>query len=170
MSDRVERMAEDATARRTEERPQVTLGEIGLWQFAPYLMNRIMGRYNATMQSALRAQSLTTAKMRTLAVLSVVPGLTVNELAVYAVTEQSTMSRTLEALEHAGLLRRQEREGDARVREVYITEQGRTEFERAWPLMHARYEGMFAGIGAGERAAFVATLQKILANVREHEF
>ena len=27
-----------------------TLGQIGLQQFAPYLMNRIMGRYNATLR------------------------------------------------------------------------------------------------------------------------
>ena len=162
-------MAEGTSGSETTERPNIALGEIGLWHFAPYLMNRIMGRYNANLQSALRAQSLTTAKTRTLAVLTVVPGLTINELSVYAVTEQSTMSRTLEALEKAGLVRRQERESDARVREIYLTEKGRSEFDRVWPTMHARYEEMFAGIDADERAAFVATLQKLLKNVRRHE-
>lgn len=29
---------------------------------------------------------------------------------------------------------------------------------------------MFAGIDAAEQAAFVATLQKMLVNVRKHEF
>ncbi|SFE26804.1 MarR family winged helix-turn-helix transcriptional regulator [Roseivivax sediminis] len=150
-------------------RADQTLGEIGLWQFAPYLMNRIMGRYNANLQAALRAQSLTTAKMRTLAVLAVVPGLTINELSVYAVTEQSTMSRTLEAMEKAGLIRRQARDTDARVREIYLTEMGRAEFDAVWPTMHARYEEMFAGIDDAERAAFVGTLQKVLRNVRLHD-
>ena len=151
-------------------RPRETLGEIGLTHFAPYLMNRIMGRYNAELSARLRAQGLTTAKMRTLAVLAVVPGLTINELSVYGVTEQSTMSRTLESLEKAGLVRRVERESDARVREIYLTDSGRAAFEQVWPDMHAAYEEMFRGIDDAERAAFVGTLQRILANIRKHDF
>jgi MarR family transcriptional regulator for hemolysin len=151
-------------------RASETLGEIGLWQFAPYLMNRIMGRYNADLQASLKAQGLTTVKMRTLAVLAVVPGLTINELAVYAVTEQSTMSRTLEALESAGLVRRVERKSDGRVREIYLTDEGWQEFDAVWPVMHAGYETMFAGIDTDERAAFIATLQKVLRNIRRHDF
>lgn len=149
-------------------RASETLGEIGLWHFAPYLMNRIMGRYNAELAARIKPLGLTTAQMRTLAVLAVVPGLTINELSVYAVTEQSTMSRTLEALERQGLVRRAERESDARVREIYLTEEGRAAFEAVWPEMHAAYDQMFAGIGDGERRAFVTTLQRVLTNVRRH--
>ena len=150
--------------------PPQALGEIGLFHFAPYLMNRIMGRYNAEVQVALRKLGLTTVKMRTLAVLSVVPGMTINELSVYAVTEQSTMSRTLESLEAAGLVRREERASDGRVREIYLTDEGRKTFEAAWPTMHAGYNEMLRGIDTAERTALVATLQKILTNVRRHEF
>ncbi len=162
-------MAKDQTAQNPVARPAQTLGEIGLWQFAPYLMNRIMGRYNANIQTALRGQNLTTPKMRTLAMLAVVPGLTINELSVYAVTEQSTMSRTLEAMEKAGLIRRQARDSDARVREIYLTDEGRAEFDAAWPTMYARYAEMFIDIPDSDRAAFVDTLQKILKNVRLHD-
>lgn len=162
-------MSEDGLGERMVPPAQETLGEIGLWHFAPYLMNRIMGRYNADMQTALREYDLTTAKLRTLAVLSVVPGLTINELSIYSVIEQSTMSRTLEGLEKAGLVRRQERESDARVREVYLTEEGRAEFDRYWPVMYDGYKRMLAGISDSERTAFVGTLQKILRNIRRHE-
>lgn len=151
-------------------KPDETLGEIGLWHFAPYLMNRIMGRYNSEIQSGLKAQDLTTVKMRTMAVLAVVPGLTINELSVYAVTEQSTMSRTLEALETAGLVRREERASDGRVREIYLTDSGRQEFDAVWPIMYAGYQRMFDGIDPGEQTAFVTTLQKVLRNIRHHEF
>ncbi|WP_372893384.1 MarR family winged helix-turn-helix transcriptional regulator [Rhodosalinus sp.] len=150
-------------------RPGETLGEMGLFSFVPYLMNRIMGRYNADLQGELRALGMTTVKMRTLAVLAVVPGLTINELSVYAVTEQSTMSRTLEALEQAGLVRREGRASDGRVREIYLTEAGRAEFDRAWPAMYAGYQRMFAGIPEEERQAFTGTLQKILRNIRQHD-
>lgn len=162
-------MAKDQTDSNTIARPAQTLGEIGLSQYAPYLMNRIMGRYNANVQATLRTQNLTTPKMRTLAILTVVPGLTINELSVYAVTEQSTMSRTLEAMEQAGLIRRQARDSDARVREIYLTDSGRAEFDAAWPAMYARSEDMFTDIPDAERAAFVSTLQKILNNVRLHD-
>lgn len=154
---------------RTPPKPVETLGEIGLWHFAPYLMNRIMGRYNADLLASLKSMGLTTIKMRTLAILSVVPGLTINDLSVYAVTEQSTMSRTLEALESAGLVRRVERATDGRVREIYLTEAGRDLFESAWPLMHQGYQQMFSDIDPVERTGFVTTLQKILNNVRQHE-
>jgi DNA-binding MarR family transcriptional regulator len=150
-------------------RPDQTLGEIGLWHFAPYLMNRIMGRYNADIQQELRPEGLTTAKMRTLAVLAVVPGLTINELSVYTVTEPSTMSRTLEAMEASGLVRRTGRASDGRVREIFLTEEGRAEFERVWPVMYDSYRRMFDGIPEGERAAFVGVLQRVLRNIRKHD-
>jgi hypothetical protein len=38
------------------------LGEIGLEGFAPYLMNRIMGRYNAAMREQMADLGLTTTK------------------------------------------------------------------------------------------------------------
>jgi len=160
----------DGSEREISARTMDTLGQIGLWHFSPYLMNRIMGRYNADLQASLKERDLTTVKMRTMAVLAVVPGLTINELSVYAVTEQSTMSRTLEALETAGLVRRVERQSDGRVREIYLTDEGRALFEEVWPVMHEGYEKMFRGISESERAGFVTTLQKILNNVRKHEF
>ena len=61
------------------------LGAMGLENFAPYLMNRIMGRYNAALQTEMAHLGLTTPQMRSLAVLSVIDGILIRELAVYAV-------------------------------------------------------------------------------------
>ena len=146
------------------------LGEIGLQQFAPYLMNRIMGRYNASLREDLAKLGLTTPKMRALAVLSVIDNLAISRLAVYAITEQSTLSRALDALEADGLVRRTADPDDSRATRISITEAGRAAFETLWPTMRHTYNHMFAGIDAAEHAAFVATLQKILLNVRKHEF
>lgn len=146
------------------------LGEIGLQQFAPYLMNRIMGRYNASLRHDLAKLGLTTPKMRALAVLSVIDNLVIGRLAVYAVVEQSTLSRALDALEADGLVRRAADPEDSRATRVSITEAGRAAFETLWPTMRHSYSRMFAGIDAAEQVAFVATLQKILLNVRKHEF
>ena len=146
-----------------------TLGQIGLQQFAPYLMNRIMGRYNATLRDDLRRQGLTIPQVRALAVLSVADGSTVNDLSVYTVIEQSTLSRTLDALEAQGLVRREADDADSRVRKVFLTDDGRSEFSRAWPPMHEAFEAMFDGIDDAEYAALVNTLQKMLKNIRLHD-
>ena len=69
---------------------QPRLGEIGLGNYAPYLMNRIMGRYNASLRAEMARQGLTTPKVRTLAVLAMIDGPLIGHLAVYAVVEFST--------------------------------------------------------------------------------
>ena len=145
------------------------LGEIGLTNYAPYLMNRIMGRYNASLREEMAGLGLTTPKMRALAVLSVIEGPLIRELAVYSVVEQSTLSRTLDQLAGDGLIRRESDASDSRATRVHITEAGRAHFETLWPRMAEAQERMFRGIPAEERRAFVGTLQKMLTNIRKHE-
>ena len=145
------------------------LGEIGLFNFAPYLMNRIMGRYNASLRDEMADLGLSTPKMRALAVLSVIDGELIGALAVYAVVEQSTLSRALDQLAGDGLVRREADANDSRATRVYITDAGRTAFETLWPHMAATYAHMFRGIPDAERHAFVGTLQKMLINIRKHE-
>ncbi len=145
------------------------LGEIGLTRFEPYLMNRIMERWNFNLQERMVGSDLTTVRMRALAVLSVISGLTINELSVYAVIEQSTMSRTLDVLEKQGLIQRKARASDGRVREIYITEVGRTEFDKFWPAMYEDYRHLFAGIDDAERETFLKTLHKMLSNIHQHD-
>jgi len=149
---------------------QPALGEIGLANFAPYLMNRIMGRYNASLRADLAGLGLTTPKMRALAVLSVIDAPLIRDLAVYAVVEQSTLSRALDQLAGEGLIQRETDAGDSRAIRVHITEAGRAAFEAMWPQMAASYARMFQGIPEDERRAFVVTLQKMLGNIRKHDF
>ena len=145
------------------------LGEIGLTNYAPYLMNRIMGRYNASLRDEMSGLGLTTPKMRALAVLSVIDGPLIRELSVYSVVEQSTLSRALDQLATEGLIRREADATDSRATRIYITDAGRAHFETLWPRMAEAHERMFRGIPADERRAFVATLQKMLTNIRKHE-
>ncbi|NGM45772.1 winged helix-turn-helix transcriptional regulator [Rhodobacter sp. SGA-6-6] len=149
--------------------PTQRLGEIGLTNFAPYLMNRIMGRYNASLREEVAGLGLTTPKMRALAVLSVVEAPLIRELAVYTVTDPSTLSRALDQLQADGMIRREADSADSRAVRVYITETGRAAFEQLWPHMAVAQARMFRGIPEEERRAFVGTLQKMLANIRKHE-
>ena len=143
-----------------------SLAEIGLNYFVPYLLNRIAATWNTEMSGELRTFDLTTPQMRTLAVLGINSGLTINELSTLAVTEQSTMSRTLDTLEARGFVSRRPRASDLRVREVEITSAGREAFDCFWPIMFQHYEKMFHNIGEDEFSQFVGTLHKVLRNIR----
>ncbi|MGL4235993.1 MarR family winged helix-turn-helix transcriptional regulator [Tabrizicola sp.] len=145
------------------------LGEIGLTNFAPYLMNRIMGRYNAGFREEMAGMGLTTPKARALAVLSVIEGPLIRELSVYTVVEQSTLSRVLDQLQAEGLIRRESDPNDNRAIRVFLTEAGRAKFQELWPHMATAQDRMFRGIPVEERRAFVGTLQKMLINIRKHE-
>ncbi|OAN67689.1 transcriptional regulator [Sulfitobacter sp. EhC04] len=152
------------------EKEFLRLGEMGLENFAPYLMNRIMGRYNASLSSEMADLGLTTPQMRSLAVLSVIDGILIRELAVYAVVQQSTLSRALDALTVSGLVRRETDEKDSRATRVFLTDAGREAYDRLWPHMSASYEAMFKGVSLTEQRDFVATLQTMLRNIRKHDF
>jgi DNA-binding MarR family transcriptional regulator len=154
----------------TADNTLARLEEIGLDNFAPYLMNRIMGRYNADVREEMSKLGLTTPQMRALSVLSVTDGILIGALAVYAVVEQSTLSRAIDALVRDGLVRRETDADDSRATRIFLTGAGRKAYERLWPHMAASYERMFAGIGPDDRRAFVATLQAMLANIRKHDF
>jgi DNA-binding MarR family transcriptional regulator len=149
---------------------QATLAEIGLANYPPYLMNRIMGRYNASIRSEMARLGLTIPKMRALAVLSVMDGLVISQLAVHAIVEQSTLSRALDALQADGLVRRQHDTEDSRATRICITDAGRKAFETLWPQMADACRAMFRGVSDDERRAFVATLHKIHRNIRVHDF
>ena len=155
---------------RDQENARPRLGETGLEGFAPYLMNRIMGRYNVALRAEMARHGLTTPKMRALSVLAVIEGPLIRELAVYTITEQSTLSRALDQLDAEGLVRREADTNDSRATRVYITAAGRAVFETLWPHMADAQDAMFRQIPDDERRAFLATLQKILRNIRKNEF
>jgi DNA-binding MarR family transcriptional regulator len=138
-------------------------------EFPPYLMNRIMGRYNQSLRQEMASQNLTTAKMRVLAVLSAIEDILISELAVYAVVEQSTLSRALDQLSNEGLLKRKIDSIDTRATRVSLTK-GLKAFQALWPHMLKSHNGMFLGIDTKEKKQFTITLQKILTNIRKHPF
>jgi MarR family transcriptional regulator, transcriptional regulator for hemolysin len=145
-----------------------TLGQIGLQQFAPYLINRVSLSWVTQLTSALKAHDMTTTQMRALAVLSISSPVTINELSQFALTEQSTMSRTLDALEEQTFIVRRPRPEDLRVRDVEITQAGRDAFAKVWPMMYDLLLKMFEGIDNEEYKAFTATMHKMMLNIRKH--
>lgn len=150
---------------KPDARAQLRLGEIGLAGFAPYLLNRVVHRHGATLRLRMAELGLTPVKARVLAVLSVIEGPLIRDLAGFTATEQSTLSRSLDALAAGGLIRREPDPQDSRGVRVLLTPAGREVFETLWPHMAARYAALFRGFSDEELRLFVAMLQRLLANL-----
>lgn len=150
------------------ERGELERGD--LERFVPYLMNRIMARYNRGVEDALRPADISVPKIRALAVLASGGPRTINELAVLSVTKQSTMSRTLDQMEAAGLVRREADTGDSRVRHVHLTEAGRRAHADAWPKVETIADRMLAALTPEEREILTASLVRVLHGIRHHDY
>ena len=156
-------------ALENKDKKHAIVGDQLLDDFAPYLMNRIMGRYNESLRQKMTSLDLTTPKMRALAVLSALDGIFINELAVYAVVEQSTLSRALDQLSADGLVKREIDSIDTRATRIYMTKTGSEAFKSLWPDMLSTYNEMFKEINEDEKSQFIVTLRKILKNIRKHD-
>lgn len=141
-----------------------------LEEFTPYLMNRIMARYNKGVEAALKEAGVSVAQMRALVVLAESGPCTINELSVLTVIKQSTLSRTLDTMENAGLLAREARYGDSRVRLITLTDAGRTAFEAAWPAMLGMRDTMLSSLDLEERATLNRMLLRVFYDIRHHDF
>ena len=91
-------------------------------------------------------------------------------MAVYAVVEQSTLSRALDQLSTDGLIKREIDAIDTRATRIYLTKTGLEAFKSLWPDMLSNYNEMFKNIDKDEKSQFIVTLRKILTNIRKHEF
>lgn len=143
---------------------------IRLDDFLPYLLNRIVNRLNRDLADDLKAIGMTVPQYRVLAVLVAGDGRSVNELAVYTITEQSTLSKILGRMQKAGLVERRSDPADRRVVKVYITAAGRQGIARALPIALKHYRRATAGLSEAEYGTLVKLLHGVLDQVRETPF
>lgn len=141
-----------------------------LERFTPYLLNRIAARYNKGVETALKDVGVSVAQMRALAVLVESGPRTITELSVLTVIKQPTLSRTLDAMESAGLVRREAQDGDSRFRKISLTDAGRAAHETAWPAMKAMRDRMLQALDDQERATLNDLLQRVLHDIRHHDY
>ncbi|WP_417248657.1 MarR family winged helix-turn-helix transcriptional regulator [Celeribacter sp.] len=141
-----------------------------LEEFTPYLMNRIMARYNKGVETALKDAGITVAQMRTLAALAESGPCSINDLSVLTVIKQSTLSRSLDTMESAGLIRREAQDADSRVRTIILTDAGRATYEATWPAMLTMRDTMLRALNDNERMQLNKMLLSIFYDIRHHEF
>jgi len=158
-------------AEKLEEGGGGVLAEgIRLDEFLPYLMNRITNRLNVDLSEAWRDMRVTTQHWRVLAVLNARDGRNIGELAVYTVTEQSTLSRIVDRMQQEGLVERRTDARDGRVVPVFLTAAGRETFKRILPIAFDHYRRAVAGLSEEELKTLTGLLNRILMNVRRSPY
>lgn len=139
-------------------------------RFLPYLMNRIVNRLNQDLSLDLKSTDVTLQFYRVLAVLAAKGSSTVNQLVVYTVIEQSTLSRILVRMEQKGLITRQTDQLDTRVVSVVMTEKGKRDYEKILPIALKHYHRATSNLDDTDLENLLTSLNKILDTVRHSPF
>jgi DNA-binding MarR family transcriptional regulator len=137
-----------------------------LQSYIPYLFNRLSNRWNLDQNRDLSEHGVNNVVFRTLSVLYIYKTLTVNEIAVLAVTEQSTASRIVDSMVTSGLVKREIAEEDQRRRVVALTAEGEALLRKIWPIMERNYDRLVQGIDPDEIEICARVLAKMVENIR----
>ena len=107
--------------------------------------------------------------MRVLSCLSAFDELTISELSVLSVTEQSTTSRTVEQLVETGFVERSISENDQRVRTVALTGKGERKVDALAPSINVLYRSLVEDIDEAELKTCIRVLQQILKKIKKNQ-
>jgi DNA-binding MarR family transcriptional regulator len=138
--------------------------------FLPYLLNRLTNRLNQDLLEDLRKLDVTVPMWRVLAVLVARDGRGIGELAVYTVTDQSTLSRVIDRMERDELVERRPSPQDGRAIEVFVRPAGRQAFAKILPVALKHYRHAIAGLSETESRTLVRLLHKVLDTVRRSPY
>jgi len=116
-------------------------------------------------ERASRDIPMTTAQLQIVGRLKHRDGMTQAELASLLDIEPMTLSRHLDRMEAAGLVERRACPQDRRARRVVVTDKARDLVEPMRARALALYEEAQAGLTQEQRAALVAGLETLIANL-----
>lgn len=133
----------------------------------PYLVNRLAMLGQATQRRMLQKNNLNLVTLRTMSILQIEDGLTINEISARTFTEQSSISRAVDAMVIQGLVERRVPQHDQRRREVMLTDKGRDQLFENWPAMDEYFTTLSEGIAEAERQVCRDVLNRMLANLIE---
>ena len=131
----------------------------------PYMMNRVAGRLNRSLEDDLQKLGVTFQHWRVLAVLARGDGLSIADLSAYAVVPHSTLSRLLTRLEDDKLVQRSGETPDGRTARLLITASGRKLYGRILPLATGWRDEVLVGFSAGEQQVLLGLLRRMLGNL-----
>ncbi|MDE6920230.1 MAG: MarR family winged helix-turn-helix transcriptional regulator [Lachnospiraceae bacterium] len=81
--------------------------------------------------------------------------------------KRSTVTTILQLMEKKGYIRREAVEGDARLKRIFLTEQGRETAIRTKMMIERMEKNVVEGIGEDEREVFCRVARKLLSNINQ---
>lgn len=136
-----------------------------LESYLPYLVNRLASLGQYEQNRVLTENGINLVCLRTLSILHIENGLTINEIASRTFTEQSSASRAIEAMVTQGLVERRIPAHDQRRREVILTDCGLEQLQRCWPAMNDFIEMLYRGTSQSDREICRKILAQMLDNL-----
>ncbi|MFD2112638.1 MarR family winged helix-turn-helix transcriptional regulator [Thiorhodococcus fuscus] len=133
---------------------------------AGYLANHLARLFARELQARIKPLGLSTGTFPALLVLWEGDGLTQRELIEHLDIEQPTMANTLTRMERDGLIQRRKDPADGRVQRIWLTDQARALEGPATAAAEAVNADALAGLEYEERAAFQATMRRIIATLQ----
>ena len=106
---------------------------------------------------------------RIMAVLGDAGPLTQRDLVRATLMDKVAVNRACKMLGERELVARTANAADGRSHHLWLTEQGRSMYDRIWPNAFATYEKIFAALSPAETAKLRALLDKLLTAVRTIE-
>jgi DNA-binding MarR family transcriptional regulator len=155
-------------ARTQEKLPELTTGAASPASFRDslfYWTGLLEDRYNQLFVQAMRPLRVTVARYRTLAILTEISDLAVNELARHSSIERSALSRLLDQMEGEALIVRRPSRTDRRAIEIRITAKGRAAFQAMRPARREVLRRAVEGIAPGELDRMRTVIQLMLHNL-----
>lgn len=140
-----------------------------LERYLPYLIARLAHRWRLNQDKVLAPLEMRGTNMRMLSCLSAFGELTIGQLSVLTVTEQSSVSRVVEQLVVGDLVERHISKLDQRVRTVALTEKGVKKLAEVSTVINPLYGALTEGIDRTELQTCIKVLQQILTQTRENE-
>lgn len=131
----------------------------------PYQINRLSHRMNRYLDRELRSHGLSISIWRVMAVLDHAGAATVNDLADYAMIEQSTLSRMLQRMESEGLVENARSSSDGRARTISMTQAGRSRYETVRDITMKHTQRIVEGFSRAERVQLMGFIRRMQKNV-----
>lgn len=140
-----------------------------LEHYIPYLIARLAHRWRLNQDEKLTPLDIKGTNMRLLSCLSAFGELTIGELSILSVTEQSSVSRAVEQLVVVGLAERNISRLDQRVRTVALSAKGTEKLAEIAEVINPLYGSLTDGIDRKDLQTCITVLQKISAQARENK-
>lgn len=140
-------------------------GEMAL--YLPHELARLLNALNLDLLAVLRPLNVTIAQFRVMQVLQATrPGVSIGEIGLEAVIEQSTVSRIVDQLEERRLAKRTRSRTNPKVVEVALTRRGVEVMAEVTPQAQKIVADATSVLADDEAATLKALLSKLFEHIR----